>query len=85
MDKVISSLNNAFKTQANRVNNTINITNADINKNIFGWVNITTIAVNLTLNEFVDQIMGALNTTFRGTILYNPIIGVLNCFILLKL
>ena len=32
----------------------------------------------------MDQITGALNTTFGGTILYNPIIGVLNCLILLK-
>ena len=54
IDKVVSSLNNTFKTQANGVNNTINIINADINKNIFGQVNIITTAINSTLNEFVD-------------------------------
>ena len=85
MDKVVSSLNNVSKTQANEVNDIINTINTDINKNIFKWVNITITAVNLTLSEFVDQIMGALNTIFGGTILYNPIIGVLNCLILLKL
>ena len=53
-NKVISSLNNIFKTQANGVNNIINITNTNINKDIFGWVNITTIAINSTLSEFVD-------------------------------
>lgn len=84
-DKVVSSLNNASETWANGVNDAINTTNTDINKNIFGWVNITTTAVNSTLNEFVDQMTSALNTTFGGTILYDPIMGVLNCLVLLKL
>lgn len=53
-DKIISSLNNVFKTWANGVNNIINIINTDINKNIFGWVNITTTVVNLILSEFMD-------------------------------
>ncbi|OCL13501.1 hypothetical protein AOQ84DRAFT_106280 [Glonium stellatum] len=84
-DKVVNALNNASETWANGVNDAINTTNADINNNMFGWVNTTTTAVNSTLNEFVDQMTGALNTTFGGTILYEPIMGVLNCLVLLKL
>jgi len=50
-----------------------------------GWVNTTTTAVNGTLNAFVDEMVGALNTTFGGTVLYEPILDVLNCLVILKI
>nr|POE65983.1 plasma membrane fusion protein prm1 [Quercus suber] len=83
-DKVISSLNNASEQWAVGTNAIINDTNTKINDDVFGWVNTSTTAVNNTLNVFVDEMMNALNVTFGGTVLYEPILEVLNCLILLK-
>src|SRR6202044_36747 len=58
---------------------------SDINKEVFGWVNTTTGAINDTLNTFVSEMSDALNTTFGGTPLYDPIKEVLNCLIGLKI
>ncbi|OCK79655.1 hypothetical protein K432DRAFT_299382 [Lepidopterella palustris CBS 459.81] len=84
-DKVIHSLNNASENWSTGVNHAISTTNTDINSNILSWVNTTTTAVNGTLNEFVDQMTTTLNNTFGGTILYEPITGVLNCLVTLKI
>jgi hypothetical protein len=84
-DKVISSLNNASEQWAIGTNKVIIDTNTAINHDVLGWVNTTTRAVNSTLNTFVDEMVGALNFTFGGTILYEPILGVLNCLVLLKI
>jgi hypothetical protein len=83
-DKVINSLTNASEQWAIGANKAIDSTNQDINKNMFGWVNITTSALNDTLNVFVNGTMGVLNETFGGTVLYQPITEVLNCLVLLK-
>ncbi|KAM3418585.1 Plasma membrane fusion protein PRM1 [Cercospora zeina] len=84
-DKVLLQLNNASEQWAVGTNAIINNTNTEINHDVFGWVNTTTGAINNTLNVFVDEMTGALNTTFGGTILYDPILEVLNCLILLKI
>jgi hypothetical protein len=84
-DKVINSLNNASDQWAIGANKAIASTNQDINKNLLGWVNITTGALNDTLNVFVNGTMGVLNETFGGTVLYQPITEVLNCLVLLKI
>lgn len=83
-DKVVGSLNNASEQWAVGVNDIINSTNTDINKDVLGWVNTTTTAVNDTLNVFVDGMMQGLNDTFGGTSLYEPVLEVLNCLVLLK-
>lgn len=83
--KVVTKLNNASEQWALGTNKVIGSTNTDINKEIFGWVNTTTGATNETLNAFVDQMSDALNVTFGGTILYDPIKEVLNCLIGLKI
>ncbi len=83
--KVVGILNNASEQWAVGTNRVIDTTNADINNEVFGWVNTTTGAVNKTLNVFVDEMTGALNSTFGGTVLYDPIMEVLNCLILLKI
>ena len=83
-DKVVSQLNNASEQWAIGTNNIINDTNAEINKDVFGWVNTTTGAVNNTLNLFVDGMVEVLNVTFGGTVLYEPILDVLNCLVILK-
>lgn len=83
-DKVVGSLNNASEQWAVGVNDIINSTNTDINKDVLGWVNTTTTAVNDTLNVFVDGMMQGLNDTFGGTSLYEPVLEVFNCLVLLK-
>ncbi|GAB7337059.1 hypothetical protein MBLNU457_g2467t1 [Dothideomycetes sp. NU457] len=84
-DKVVASLNNASEQWAVGVNHIVNSTNNDINKDVLGWVNISTTAVNNTLNVFVDELMKGLNETFGGTALYDPVLEVLNCLVLLKI
>ena len=84
-DKVINSLNTASEQWAVGTNHIINDTNFKINDDVFGWVNTSTHAVNNTLNLFVDGMIDVLNTTFGGTVLYEPILDVLNCLVLLKI
>lgn len=84
-DKVINQLNNASEQWATGTNKIIVDTNTQINDDVFGWVNTTTSAVNNTLNVFVDGMVDALNVTFGGTVLYEPILDVLDCLILLKI
>ncbi|KAF2470619.1 uncharacterized protein BDR25DRAFT_325437 [Lindgomyces ingoldianus] len=83
-EKVVNSLNNASMSWSGGVNGAISSLDDDINKDILGWVNTTTSAVNGTLNEFVDRMSKALNDTFGGTVLYDPIKEVLNCLVGLK-
>ncbi|KAE8392099.1 plasma membrane fusion protein prm1 [Aspergillus alliaceus] len=83
-EKVVTSLQNTSAKWANDTNGVIDGMNSDINKNIFGWVNTSTTAVNSTLNAFVDKTTGVLNDTFGGTILAEPIQDVFNCLIGLK-
>jgi hypothetical protein len=84
-DKVIASLNNASEQWAIGTNAAIVATNKDINQNMLGWVNTSTTAINDTLVAFVDETTKVLNATFGGTILYEPIMEVLNCLVLLKI
>lgn len=83
-DKVINSLNNASEQWAIGTNHIITNTSEMINNDVFGWVNTSTTAVNNTLNVFVDGVMNAINVTFGGTILYEPVLDVLDCLVLLK-
>ncbi|KAH7399938.1 putative plasma membrane fusion protein prm1 [Cadophora sp. MPI-SDFR-AT-0126] len=82
---VVLALNNASTAWSRSANEVIASTNKEINSDVFGWVNTTTSAVNGTLNTFTDEMGKALNTTFGGTILYDPIKEVLNCLIGLKI
>lgn len=83
--KVVNVLNNASEQWAVGTNHVIRETNNDINNNIFGWVNTTTGAVNHTLNVFVDETTKVLNDTFGGTVLHDPIQGIFDCLIGLKI
>ncbi|KAI9789336.1 MAG: plasma membrane fusion protein prm1 [Peltula sp. TS41687] len=83
--KVVKILDRASQQWAIGTNSVIESTNNDINKEVFGWVNTTTGALNETLNAFVEHMSDALNVTFGGTILYDPIKEVLNCLIGLKI
>lgn len=81
---VVHKLNNASEAWANGTNDAIKGVNGDINHNIFGWVNTTTGAINDTLNAFINESTKVLNETFGGTILYQPVTGVFECLIGLK-
>ncbi|KAH0543940.1 hypothetical protein FGG08_001841 [Glutinoglossum americanum] len=83
-DKVVGILNNASEKWAIGANKALASTNNDINNELLGWVNTSTTAVNSTLNAFVSQTTDLLNTTFGGTVLYEPIQGVFDCLIGLK-
>jgi hypothetical protein len=82
---VVTALNNASEAWAVSANDVISSTNAKVNADVFGWVNTTTHALNDTLNGFVDGMTTVLNDTFGGTILYDPIMEVMNCLIGLKI
>jgi len=82
---VVAALNTTSMAWAKDANGVINSTNQKVNDDVFSWVNTTTTAVNNTLNTFTDQMQIALNDTFGGTILYDPILGVFNCLVLLKI
>ena len=84
-ERVVSSLENASEHWANGTNTVILHMNNRINHDVFGWVNISTTALNNTLNTFSDEMTKALNATFGGTILYDPITEVFNCLIGLKI
>lgn len=84
-DRVVAALTNSSEQWAIGTNAIINQTNTKINHDVFGWVNTTTGAINNTLNEFVDGMTKDLNATFGGTVLYEPVMDVLNCLLLLKI
>lgn len=83
-DLVVGKLENASESWANGTNDAIMGVNNDINHKVFGWVNITTGAINNTLNMFVDDTIGVLNKTFGGTVLYGPVTGIFECLVGLK-
>jgi len=84
-DKVVNTLNNASMAWANSTNSVILEKENDINNQMFAWVNTSVDAINDTLNAFVSETTKVLNTTFGGTILYDPITEVFNCLIGLKI
>jgi hypothetical protein len=83
--KVVAAMNNASMSWSEGVNGAVAKLDDEINNDILGWVNTSTTAVNETLNTFVDQMSTTLNSTFGGTVLYDPIKDVLNCLIGLKI
>ncbi|KAJ4381095.1 plasma membrane fusion protein prm1 [Didymella sp. IMI 355093] len=83
--KVVAAMNNASMSWSEGVNGAVAKLDDEINNDILGWVNTSTTAVNETLNTFVDEMSKTLNSTFGGTVLYDPIKDVLNCLIGLKI
>lgn len=84
-DKILDTVNNVSVKWSNETNGVILDMNQKINHDVFGWVNISTTALNNTLNTATDEMIKALNITFGGTILYQPILDVYNCLIGLKI
>lgn len=81
---VVGKLENASEAWANGTNDAIISVNNDINHKVFGWVNVTTGAINSTLNTFVTDTIDVLNKTFGGTVLYGPVTGIFECLVGLK-
>lgn len=84
-EKVVTSLNDTSEQWASSANGVINDVDDDINNKVLSWVNTTTTSVNDTLNIFVNETMEVLDGAFGGTPLHDPIKGVLDCLILLKI
>ena len=84
-DKVVDALQNASAEWSNSANSAITSLDTELNTNVFGWVNTSTSAINNTLNAFVDKTQSVLNETFGGTLLYEPVEGVFECLIGLKI
>ena len=76
---------NASLFWADGTNRMINDSQNTINDDLFGWVETSTTSLNNSLNIFVDDLTSILNSTFSGTILYNPVLDVINCLILVKI
>ena len=83
-DLVVGKLDNASAAWANGTNDAIMDVNNDINHKVFGWVNVTTGAINNTLNMFINDTIDVLNHTFGGTVLYGPVTGIFECLVGLK-
>lgn len=81
---VVGKLENASESWADGTNGAIMNVNNDINHKVFGWVNITTGAINNTLNVFINDTTDVLNRTFGGTVLYGPVTGIFECLVGLK-
>lgn len=83
-DKVVNALEQASAEWANGTNTAILAENAKINQDVFGWVNVSTTTLNNTLNSFIDETTGLINKTFGGTVLEEPIFGLFQCLVGLK-
>jgi len=83
-DTVIKSLNNASMSWSTGVNKAVRATSDEINVDMLGWVNTTTTAINGTLNQFVDKMNTELEKALGGTVLKEPVEGVLKCLVGLK-
>ncbi|KAJ5322361.1 hypothetical protein N7452_010650 [Penicillium brevicompactum] len=83
-DKVVGALESASTDWATDANKAIINLDNDLNQNVFGWVNTSTHAINETLNFFIYNTSSALNETFKGTILQDPIYELYECLIGLK-
>lgn len=82
--QVYEKISNSSSFWANQTNSQIGSTQSDLNTELFGWIETSTTTVNDTLNTFTNTLVDTLNTTFGGTILYTPILKVLDCIILVR-
>lgn len=82
---IFTSLNQSMYNQsvfyANGINNHIDAIQSTINDGVFGWVNETTTTLNNTINTFYNDLQDAVSTLFNGTVLEQPALEFLRCFI----
>ncbi|EIW65808.1 hypothetical protein TREMEDRAFT_35889 [Tremella mesenterica DSM 1558] len=80
--KLNAAAQNSSLGYANQFNTAVNVYEARINEELFGsWINTTAVTLNSTLVEFYNEIESILNSTFGGTILYNPINTFVYCIL----
>jgi hypothetical protein len=84
IDDVVGKVNNASTAWATDANSVLADASKFVNDDLLGWVNISTTAVNNTLNQFVDETISVLNTTFYGTPLNTAVLDIFNCLIGIK-
>lgn len=81
---VVDKLDATSKQWAAESNAAINTTNAELNKDLFGWVQEGTGSINDTLNVFVDKMHSGVDSFLGGTPLDSAVKDVLDCLITLK-
>jgi hypothetical protein len=83
--KVVQVVDNASTSWSVGVNSAIDKVDGELNEKVFGWVNTTTSALNMTVNVLQEQIEETLTTAFGGTLLEDPVKDVVRCIVGLKL
>ncbi|KAI0067258.1 hypothetical protein BV25DRAFT_1911916 [Artomyces pyxidatus] len=76
-----ASMYNQSSLYANDINGRVDVIQSTINDGLFGWVNGTTSTLNDTLNTFYSDIQNTVTTVFNGTILQQPALEFIQCFI----
>jgi hypothetical protein len=82
---VVAAFNNASVKWSVDTNRAISTENQKLNENLFGWVNESTVAINDTLNKFVDEVHNAAQQFLGGTPLQAPLEELFRCLIGLKI
>ncbi|KAG6820285.1 hypothetical protein H0H93_002897 [Arthromyces matolae] len=75
------SMYNQSATYASDINSRVDTIQTTINDGVFGWVNITTVSLNTTINNFYNDVQDVVTTVFGGTILEAPASDFIKCFI----
>lgn len=83
-ETVVKSLDNASQAWAVSANGVIISMNTQVNEDVFSWAVNGTKAVNDTLNGMMGKINEAINDTFSGTILLDPVQGLVKCLLGIK-
>lgn len=78
---IASSLKQDMNLWSQTTNSYIASTETDLNKQVFGWINETTVSVNTTVNKMMSDIDSTLQDLFNNTILYSPMKTVVSCII----
>ncbi|KAK1772832.1 putative plasma membrane fusion protein prm1 protein [Phialemonium atrogriseum] len=84
-EDVVTTLQGVSVRWANDANGVVGHFNDEINNDVLGYVVNATAAVNDTLNTFETEMNDALDTVFKGTVLYNVVKGVIHCLIGIKI
>jgi hypothetical protein len=84
-DEVVSTLDRISVNWANDANSVITKHTDEINNDVLSYVVNATDAVNNTINLFISEMDKALTTVFNGTVLMDPVKGVVYCMIGMKI
>ncbi|KAH8916234.1 hypothetical protein BT69DRAFT_1228759, partial [Atractiella rhizophila] len=79
--KIDNTMLGTSQEWARDINTALQNVQDDINTNMLGFVNTTTTTMNTTLNTFYDGLIDAVNSTFSGTPLDGPVLGIINCLL----